>query len=283
MPRGVTAVALQPGLPLTPAALGLCASLGHTHVVVARPPRVAVLSTGDEIVPPGQPLTLGQIWSSNSAALQGYIRQAGGEPVDCGNAPDDPAGARAAFERVLAADPDVIVSTGGVSVGDYDVVKSVLQDLGVEMAFWKVAMKPGKPLAFGTIGGTPTFGLPGNPVSCQVGFLQFVRPVLRRALGHARPFLPVVDAVLVEELSKRPGRAELVRVALAQAGGRLEVRRAGPQGSGQASTFARTHGLLLFGAEMRSLRAGDRVQVQVFDWGFADGAEPGLRWSGRPG
>ena len=133
------------------------------------------VSTGDEIIPAGSPLGPGQIYSSNTTALMAWTRSCGAIPVDCGIARDNLEDTRAAFRR--AASCDVVISTGGVSVGDFDVVREAMSEEGAQMQFWKVRMKPGKPLAFGVIGGRPAFGLPGNPVSCQVGFLQFVRPV----------------------------------------------------------------------------------------------------------
>jgi len=249
--------------------------------VVARRPRVAILATGDEIVRPGEPLGPGQIWSSNTATLMGMVAEAGGEPIDCGVAPDDLAGTREAFQRALDVTPDLLISTGGVSVGDFDVVRDAMVDVGAEMSFWKVAMKPGKPLAFGVIGGVPAFGLPGNPVSCAVGFLQFVRPVIRRAQGDARPFLAVLEAVLVDPIRKRPGRAELVRVRLEHHGGRLEAHLSGPQGSGRPTSLARAHGLVLLGAQASSAEVGDRVAVQIFDPSFLSSADADYRWGGR--
>ena len=274
-------VALQAGQVLTPARVGLCAALGKDQVVVARRPRVAILATGDEIVHPGQPLGPGQIWSSNTATLMGMVADAGGEPIDCGVAPDDLEGTRVAFRRALDAQPDLLISTGGVSVGDFDVVRDAMVDIGAEMAFWKVAMKPGKPLAFGVIGGVPAFGLPGNPVSCAVGFLQFVRPVIRRAQGDPRPFLPVLEAVLADPIRKRPGRAELVRVRLEHHGGRLEAHLSGPQGSGRPTSLARAHGLVLLGAQAAVAEVGDRVSVQVFDTSFLSSPDADYRWGGR--
>lgn len=275
-------VVLKRGQVLTPARVGLCAAVGRTSVIVARRPRVALVSTGDEVVPPGEPLGPGQIWSSNTHALAAFVEQAGGEPIDCGIAPDTREGTREVFRRALDAEPDVLVSTGGVSVGDFDVVKEVLGDVGADMRFWKVRMKPGMPLAFGVIGGRPAFGLPGNPVSCVVNFLQFVRPLIRRALGDPRPFLPVLRARLTEAVSGRPGRAELVRVALEWTGEGLLARPTGPQGSHRITSVAEAHGFALLGAERAGAAAGDTVPVQIFDTGFLAAAEPDYTWGGRP-
>lgn len=274
---------LPPGQPLSAADLGLVAALGQSQVVVARRPVVALLATGDELVPPGQSLGPGQIWSSNTAALAGLVREAGAIPVDCGIAPDDLQGTRAAFRRALAREPDLLVSTGGVSVGDFDVVKEALADEGADMRFWKVRMKPGKPLAFGVIGGVPAFGLPGNPVSSVVNFLQFVRPVIRRALGARNPHLPVLDATLDEPIRKRAGRNELVRVRLDWRGGRLYARSTGDQGSSRLRGLCDAHGFLLLAAEATHAAAGDVVPIQVFDTRFLGRSDAGYRWGGRDG
>lgn len=271
-------LAVPAGTVLTPAVIGLCASMGMAAVEVAARPRVALLGTGDELVPPGQPLAPGQIYSSNSLALAAMVRQAGGEPIDCGIAPDTLEGTREAFQRALATGCDLILSTGGVSVGDFDVVKDALADVGAEMVFWKVRVKPGKPLAMGMIGDRPAFGLPGNPVSCMVNFLQFVRPLIRRALGDPRPFLPAVPATLRGSVSKRHGRAELVRVVLSWDGDGLVAETTGGQSSGWISSMARADGLLLLGVDSTGASDGDAVSVQVINPGFLSAAAPQYPW-----
>ncbi len=270
---------LDPGVTLGFGALGLCAAMGRARVRVRRRPRVAIVSTGDEVVAPGEPLEPGQIWSSNTAALVALVREAGGEPLDCGIARDDLESTRRVFRAALDRRPDLLVSTGGVSVGDFDVVKRALAEEGAEMRFWRVRVKPGKPLAFGLIGGVPAFGLAGNPVSTMVGFLQFVRPVIRRALGDPRPFLPVVDAILGTDLRRKASRPELLRVALRFADGHLVAEPARAQGSGMVGAMARAHGLLLVDGDTTELAAGSRVPVQVFDPSFLAAGEPGYRWA----
>lgn len=267
----VGAVVLSAGAVLTPAAVGTLASLGMPSVLVAQRPRVALLGTGDEVVEPGWPVAPGQIYSSNTLSLMGLVLEAGGVPVHCGIAPDTPDGLRAALARCGRA--DVIVTTGGVSVGDYDHVKDVLGELD----FWKVAMKPGKPLAFGRFNGVPVFGLPGNPVSCMVNFLQFVRPVIRATLGDPSPYLPVVDAVLDAPVRKKPGRALLARVTLRWDQGRWVATPARSQSSGVLSSMMHGTGLTLIPPDAGSLAAGERVRVQVYR---AQGSpEPDLGWS----
>lgn len=265
---------LSRGTTLTPGAVGVLAALGLPSVRVAARPRVAVLSTGDEVVEPGFPLGPGQIWSSNSHALCGLVLEAGGQPVHLGNVPDRPEALARAYREALQV--DVVVSTGGVSVGDFDHVKEVLGGLGLAMDFWRVAMKPGKPLAFGTLGGRPVFGLPGNPVSCMVNFLQFVRPMLRRMLGDPRPFLPVIDAEMTAPWRRRPGRPELVRVRLERRDGRVWATVAGGQGSAHLLGMAEAHGFALMAGEQTEL-AGP-VRVQVYDPGWMAGNTPDYGW-----
>lgn len=270
---------LSVGCLLGPGAIGLLAGAGIDRVPVWARPRVAVIGTGDELVAPGRTLGPGQIHGSNSLALCGWIERAGGVAIDCGVAPDTLAGTIEAFGRALSVEPDLLISTGGVSVGDFDFVKEAFASLGVGLDFWKVRMKPGKPLAFGHIGAVPIFGLPGNPVSCQVNFLQFVRPVLRRAMGDPRPYLPVLPVRVLDAFRKRPGRAELVRLALHLAeDGSVLGRTTGDQGSGQGSSMAWAHGLALLGVESEGFAAGERLSTQIFDWSFAARASDPTPW-----
>lgn len=265
---------LQKGRTLSAGAVALAGGLGIPSLRVAVRPRVGILSTGDEVVEPGFELGPGQIHSSNAYALAALCRDAGALPVNLGNVRDDPASLADGFRRALQC--DVVVSTGGVSVGDFDHVKTVLADLGMAMDFWRVSMKPGKPLAYGDLGGKPIFGLPGNPVSCMVNFLQFVRPVLRSMLGDPRPFLPVVDAEVATPRKRHPGRPEFVRVRLYREGARLMCDLAGHQGSASLVSMADGHGFALVPGAATEI-AGT-VAVQVFDPCFDARAEPGYRW-----
>jgi len=271
-------VVLEAGQTLTPGQVGLVASLGMPTVEVRLRPVVAILSTGDEVVAPGRPLGAGQIYSSNNYALAGLVHEAGGIPRDMGNAPDDLDGLIAHLRACL--DADVVVTTGGVSVGVYDHVKEAYGALGASMDFWKVKMKPGKPLAFGRLSRdgreVPLFGLPGNPVSCMVNFLEFVRPYLRTALGDPRPFLPVVDAIAGEDFRGRPGRLRLVRVRLSVADGSWVAHSTGTQSSGALQSMARAHGLMSIAPEAASPRERDPVRVQLLDPGFLAGATAGF-------
>jgi len=271
---------LKPGHVMTPAAVGQLSSLGFPSAMVVQRPVVAVLSTGDEVVEAGWPLADGQIYSSNTHSLLGLIREAGGIGVHCGVAPDDPAGLRAALKRCMRA--DVILTTGGVSVGDFDFVKDVFSgddaEVDAELDFWKVAIKPGKPLAFGSIGGRPAFGLPGNPVSCVVNFLQFVRPFLRKMMGLERLFLPVVEAELVSPLRKKPGRAHLVRVRLGLGSSGFTCASTGTQSSGVLGSLVEADGLALIPRESGGVPAGTRVRVQVLHLEWLHGLTPGFGW-----
>ncbi|HJN73055.1 MAG TPA: gephyrin-like molybdotransferase Glp [Myxococcota bacterium] len=279
-PRGgdVTSgqVVLSKGRVLDPAAVGLISSLGLPSVLVAQKPRVAILSTGDEVVETGWPLQPGQIYSSNTITLMGQVLAAGAVPIHCGIAPDDPEGLREALESCLRA--DLVLTTGGVSVGDFDHVKDILG----EVDFWKVAMKPGKPLAYGRVRGVPCFGLPGNPVSCMVNFFQFVRPVIRKTLGDPRPHLPVVEAVLASAIRARPGRAELARVKLCRSAEGFVASGTGTQSSGVLTSMAEADGLTLIPADEGTRPAGATVRVQVLSWRFLDGAGPDYGWPSHP-
>lgn len=267
---------LPAGTTLGPAEVGMLSALGLPSAQVAQRPVVAVLSTGDEIVEAGWPLGAGQIHSSNTHCLMGLVREAGGVPLHCGIAPDEPGGLRAALSRCLRA--DLVLTTGGVSMGDFDYVRDAFQDEGATLDFWKVEIKPGKPLAFGSIGGRPVFGLPGNPVSCMVNFLQFVRPVVRQMLGDPRPYLPVLTATLTAPIHKRPGRALLARVALRRDGDSLLATPTATQSSGALSSMVLGDALTLMPVDGGTLGAGDPVRVQVLRWGWAHGETPDYGW-----
>ncbi len=268
---------LAAGTRLDGASVGMIASLGFSEVAVRRRPVVAILSTGDEVVVPGQPLGPGQIYSSNNYTLAGLVRQAGGIPRDHGNAPDDLEGLLACL-RTAVQDADVVLTTGGVSVGAFDFVKEAHAALGAELDFWKVKMKPGKPLAFGNLDGVPLFGLPGNPVSCMVNFLQFVRPWIRMSLGDPRPYLPVIHARAGHDFTGRPGRARMERVVLAQGPDGIVASTTGTQSSGVLTSMVRCDGLLMIGVDAPSPKQGDEVRVQLLKPGFLADVTPNFGW-----
>ena len=228
---------------ITVAGLGVLASVNRRTIEIIRPPRVAVLSTGDELVSDGGPLRLGQIRESNKTMLLGAVRAAGFEAVDYGVVVDD----EAILEKVLrraAAECDAIVTSGGVSMGDYDVVKAVLSRIAT-MDWMQIAIKPAKPFAFGVLDGTPVFGLPGNPVSSYVSFELLARPALRTMAGHTDPDRPSVVAVVDEPLRRHPdGKIHYQRVhGTFGTDGRWHVRSTGPQGSHQLASTAAANGL----------------------------------------
>jgi molybdopterin molybdotransferase len=267
---------LEPGTLLGPAHLGMLAAVGRSLVAVQQRPRVAVLSGGDELVEPDGDASGGRIVASNAYSLAAQCREAGAVPVNLGIARDDPVD----LERLLRAglSADLLVSSAGVSVGDHDHVRPVLEKAGCRLLFWGVRMKPGYPLAFGRFeagAGPLVFGLPGNPVSAMVTFEQFVRPVLLKLAGRRAWFRPRIDAVLDEDLDKKPGRLHFVRVTLTRdAEGRFRARSTGNQSSGVLRSMALADGLLVFPAEASRLRRGETVPVQVTDPEILASREP---------
>ena len=236
-------VAFEPFTVLRPGHLGVLASLGYRRVPVFRRARVGVLSTGDELVDDGSPLRPGQIRDSNRPTLVAMVHEAGCDAVDLGVVADDEAAITAVLERGLA-ECDALVTSGGVSMGDFDYIKVVLDRMGA-MRWWQVAIKPAKPLAFGVVSGKPVFGLPGNPVSSMVSFELFARPALRRMMGHRDPFRPTVEAVADEALRRRPdGKVHFVRVVASTADdGRWHIRSSGGQGSNLLRAMALANAL----------------------------------------
>ncbi|RMG37881.1 MAG: bifunctional molybdopterin-guanine dinucleotide biosynthesis adaptor protein MobB/molybdopterin molybdotransferase MoeA [Gammaproteobacteria bacterium] len=255
--------ALSAGKRLTPADLGLLASLGQAEVSVVRRPRVAFFSTGDELRALGEPLSEGEVYDSNRYTLFGMLARAGAELRDLGVVRDDPDALRAAFEDA-AAHADVVITSGGVSVGDADYTKQVLGELG-EVDFWKIAMKPGRPLTFGRLRDAWFFGLPGNPVAVMVTFYQFVLPALHRLAGETEWQPLRMRARLREPLRTRPGRSEFVRGILEQgADGEIWVSTTGAQGSGILRSMSTGNCFILLDEEQGPLEAGAEVTVQPF-------------------
>ncbi|MDQ3646165.1 MAG: molybdopterin molybdotransferase MoeA [Actinomycetota bacterium] len=242
--------------------IAMAASAGASPVMVRGAPKVAIVVTGDELVAPSEDPGEGSIRDSNQVALAALVREAGGEPVLVGPAPDDFELLKAAFERAAGVG-DVVVSTGGVAVGKYDYVKAVVEDLG-RVDLWRVAMQPGKPVVLGAIGGTPFLGLPGNPVSVHVSFEQFVRPALRKMRGCSALLRPTMSARLVGALEKPPGRLHFVRVRLRPVPQGWDAIPTGPQGSHIQSSLVDCHGLVRFPVDEVRLEDGASVIVEVW-------------------
>ncbi len=247
----------ESGRVLRPADIGMLSALGRTQIAVVSRARVAILATGDELVEPDRLADDGRIVSSNSYGLQAAVLDAGAEPVLLGIARDDPDAIAESFRSALHC--DVVVSTGGVSVGDRDWIKTVLAGLGGEMRLWRVRMKPGAPLAFVMLEGRPVFGLPGNPVSTLVTFEQFVRPALLRMMGRREVFRPVERARLAEAYSKPPGRAHFVRVALERGDGLPLARVCEDQSSGVLLSMVRADALVFVPEDVTEVAAGQEV------------------------
>lgn len=251
---------LSAGTVLRPQDIGVLVSLGETTVRVVRQPRVAIIATGDELVDLHEPLQPGQIRNSNSYVLAGLVRGLGGVPQQLPIARDTFADVRAVFEAALAGAPDLIVSSAGVSVGARDVVRAVVVELG-ELALWRVNLRPGKPLAFGQVGGVPYLGLPGNPVSTMVTFDVFVRPALLKLAG--RPASVATAEAVVNEDMRFDGRRTYVRVLLRREGGVLRATPTGTQSSGVLLSMVLADGLMIVPEGMTHVAAGTRLPVRL--------------------
>jgi len=264
-------VILRSGKMLRPAEIGVLASVGRSTIQVYQRPQVAVLATGDELVEIDEPLQPGKIINSNSYSLAALVRESGAIPIQLGIAGDTRDELEHAFAQGLRA--DVLISSGGVSVGDYDLVKEILQQGDSEMQFWKVRMKPGKPLAFGNIAGKPTFGLPGNPVSSMVSFEVFVRPVLLKMMGHTAIYRAFASAALQEDFHKSDERKHFVRVVLSKKDGMYVASTTGAQGSGILRSMSLANGLAVIEEERMIVKAGEEVPVMLIDQSFGMSAE----------
>ena len=252
---------LRAGMLMRPAEIGLLASTNRSHVSVYRRPRVAVLSTGDEIVDVDEPLEDGKIVDSNGYALTALVADAGGIPLRLGICPDTQEALEQALRDGLVA--DAIITSGGVSVGEYDFVKAALEAVGTSMAFWKVSMTPGRPLAFGAIGDTIVFGLPGNPVASMVTFELFMRPALLKMQGYTHLYRPTIKAVLSEDITKSLGRKQFIRVTLERRGDTFFASRTGAQGSGILRSMSIADGLAVSHEDQEFMKAGQEIEVML--------------------
>ncbi|MBM3235501.1 molybdopterin molybdotransferase MoeA [Candidatus Poribacteria bacterium] len=249
---------LAKGKVLRPPEMAMLATLNCAHVAVYKRPRVALMSTGDELTPLGEALKPGMIRDSNRYGLYGQVLEAGGFPIDLGIAIDRVEILEAKFRAGLEQ-ADVLVTSGGVSVGDYDIVKDVLSKLG-EINFWKVAMKPGKPQAFGVVDGKPIFGLPGNPVSSLVVFELFVRPALLKMAGHTDIFRPTFTAIMEDSVTNDSGRVYYARAIIEKRKDKYYAKTTGSQSSGILLSLVLANGLIIIPVDT-NLEPGDEVEA----------------------
>jgi len=254
---------LTPGTLLKPADIGLIASLGIGEVRVKRRLRVAFFATGDELASIGTPLKEGEIYDSNRYTVHGMLARLGVEAIDLGVVRDDPSQLEKAF-RQASEKADVVITTGGVSVGEADFIKQMMAKLG-EVLFWKIAMRPGRPMAFGRIGNAFLFGLPGNPVAVMVTFYQFVRDALLHLSGRSDAPFPLLQALAAENMRKVPGRTEYQRGVVFKDGLQWKVRTTGQQGSGVLRSMSEANCFIVLEHERGSIKAGEPVSVQLFE------------------
>ena len=256
--------ALMAGSTLTPAALGLVASLGIAKVKVYRQLRVAYFSTGDEVLSLGDALREGAVYDSNRYTVFGLLSRMGCADIDMGVVRDDPVFLEDAFKQA-ASSADVIITSGGVSVGEADFTKAMMKKLG-DVAFWKIAMRPGRPMAVGRLGNSILFGLPGNPVAVMVTFLAFVKPAMLHLMGGTPSTTPYLRAKSAVALRKKPGRTEYQRgFVRTLPDGTLQVEAAGNQGSGVLRSMVEANGLIVLHHHQSNVAAGDEVDVMMFE------------------
>jgi len=270
-------VVLPHGREISPAEVGVLASLGRSTAPVIRRPRIAILATGNELVDIGQPLTPGKIYNSNNYSVAALVRYYGADPQLLSIARDDEASVIASLREGLTA--DMLITSGGVSLGDYDVVKEVLARQG-EIAFWTVRMKPGKPLAFGMLRGhdaagnerpVPHLGLPGNPVSSMITFELFGRPAILKMMGKKNLALPQLEAVLADPVINPDGRRIFARAVLERQGNGYRAHLTGPQGSGILTSMAMANALVVIPEDRAEMTAGETVTALPLNWHFSEG------------
>jgi molybdopterin molybdotransferase len=248
--------------PLRPQEIGMLASLGKSSVRVYRKPRVGVLATGDELLEIGSPPAPGKIINSNSYSIAAQVIESGGDPVMLGIAEDEMERTRARIREGIRG--DVLITTGGVSVGDRDIVKEAIVTLGGEIRFWKVHMKPGKPVAFAILEGKPVFALPGNPAAAMISFEVFVRPALLKMTGHTRIFRPTVTAALAEPVANRGDRPHVIRVRVEERQDGFVASATGNQSSARLSSMTAANGFMKIAPGI-ALASGESVVVSLLD------------------
>jgi len=261
MRRGQTI--LLRGSEIGPWGIGVLATLGWAMVPVVRRPQVAIVSTGDEVIDVSEPLQPGKIRNSNGYLLEAAIRRAGAEPHRLGIALDTVESLREKFSQAMQY--DLIITSGGVSVGDFDLVKNIMAEQGA-ISFWRINMRPGKPVAFGHIGSVPLLGLPGNPVSAAVTFELFARPVIRKMLGHTRLLRPQIDVVVEDGVSDRAMRRHYVRAKVRWRDGRFVARTTGNQGSHIMTSLLNANALVIVPEGGVEVHPGDTAKAIMLDW-----------------
>ncbi|MDA8126496.1 MAG: molybdopterin molybdotransferase MoeA [Deltaproteobacteria bacterium] len=259
---------------IRPAEVGMLASLGRSFVFVHQKPVVAVVSTGDELVDIDELSTPWKIINSNGYSLAALVKDCGAVPMQMGIARDKREDLIEKFQAALRA--DLILSSGGVSVGDYDLVKTIMKEVGNRMQFWRVAMRPGRPLAFGSLGNVPLVGLPGNPVASMVSFQQFVRPAILKMLGHRNLFRRTIKARLAEPVQKGKEVRQFIRALIRRTKDGYEVVTTGDQGSGILKSMVRANGLVVIPVGVEKVAAGEWVTVQLLDDSLDRMPEPGV-------
>ncbi|MDO8786212.1 MAG: molybdopterin molybdotransferase MoeA, partial [Syntrophales bacterium] len=255
-----------------PAEVGMLAALGRSFLYVHQRPLVAILSTGNELVDIDETPSPWQIISSNGYSLAAQVMDCGGIPLHIGIAKDTREDLVAKFRDALRA--DIIISSGGVSVGDYDLVKDIMKEVGNAMEFWRVAMRPGRPLAFGAMEGVPVFGRPGNPVSSMISFEQFVRPSILKMMGHKNLFRRTIKALLHEDIKKSRGVQHFIRARVRYEEGKYTVSTTGEQGSGILKSMVMANGLIVLPEDGASAKKGEEVTVQLLDTSLTQTALP---------
>lgn len=260
-------ICVTKGKVLTSADIGLTATVGCTSVSVYEQPVVGIVATGDELIEPHKPLEPGKIRNSNTYTLMSQVRECGCRGRDFGIAGDSSDKIKNALSPALKA-CDMVITSGGVSVGDYDEVQNVFRDLGVDLVFWKTKMKPGKPLLFGLYQGKPVFGVPGNPVSSMIVFEEIIKPALLKMMGRRELFLPRVDVILKDDLWAGGDRLTFIRVIIKSEQEQFTAYSSGSQSSGVLSSMASANGLVAIPVGQKILEKGQTVKAQVLDWTF---------------
>ena len=256
-------IVLHAGTEIGPWEIGILATLGYPTIPVIRRPRVAILGTGDELIDVDEPLTPGKIRNSNSYLLEAAVRRAGATPLRLGVARDTVESLREKFTEAVTC--DLILTSGGVSVGDFDLVKDIMQERG-EMNFWRINMRPGKPVAFGHIQNVPLLGLPGNPVSSAVTFELFARPVIRKMMGHTRLYKPQIDVIVEDGVQDRAMRRHYVRAFVEWRNGHFIARTTGNQGSNILTSLLNVNAFVIVPEGGFTVNPGDTAKGMMLDW-----------------